>query len=232
MNQGQQQASLSEGQRLDAVASLGDPVRKRLFELLHGSGQPLSRDDCAAALDLPKSTIRAHLDKLVSQGLLRVDFQKVGERTGPGSGRPTKLYAVAVSEVAASVPPRHYDLAAELLASAVQRSINTAEDVQTALSAVAFDAGRELGAQAGTLHQLLANTGYDPQPDGAGGTIMANCPFHRLAQDHTGVVCAMNGSLLNGALLGCGDTLHSVEPDTERSHCCARLVPVAAISPR
>jgi len=176
-------------------------------------------------LDLPKSTVRTHLDRLVAQGLLRVDFQKVGQRTGPGSGRPTKLYAAAVQEVAASVPPRHYDLAAQLLASAVQRSIDTAQDIQTALSAVAFDAGRELGANAGTLHQLLAETGYDPQPDGAGGTVMANCPFHRLAQAHTGVVCAMNGSLLNGALEGCGDSGHSVEPDAERSHCCARLVP-------
>ncbi|WP_181034167.1 metalloregulator ArsR/SmtB family transcription factor [Arthrobacter sp. GMC3] len=220
-----QQAPLSQAQQFDAVACLGDPVRKQLFELLKASAKPLSRDECAATLGLPKSTVRTHLDRLVTQGLLLVDFQKMGGRTGPGSGRPTKLYAAAVGEVAASVPARHYDLAAQLLASAVQRSIDTGQDVQDALSAVAFDAGRELGAHAGTVHQLLANTGYDPRPDGTGGTIMANCPFHRLAQAHTGVVCAMNGSLLNGALVGCGDKAHSVVPDEERSHCCARLVP-------
>ncbi|WP_288025663.1 transcriptional regulator [Arthrobacter sp.] len=226
MNPTQQQASLSEAERLTAVASLGDPVRKRLFELLRGSPHALSRDDCAEALGLPKSTIRAQLDRLAADGLLLVEFRKVGDRTGPGSGRPTKLYTVAVGEVAASVPARHYDLAAELLAAAVERSIDSSVDVGDALAQVAFDAGKRLGADAGTIHQLLADTGYDPQPDGAGGTIMANCPFHKLSQEHTGVVCQLNGSLLNGILVGCGDGNHSIEPDAELSHCCARIVPV------
>lgn len=226
MNPTQQQASLSEAERLNAVASLGDPVRKRLFELIRRSPHALSRDDCAVTLGLPKSTIRAHLDRLAADGLLLVEFRKVGDRTGPGSGRPTKLYTVAVGEVAASVPARHYDLAAELLAAAVQRSIDSSEAVEDALAGVAFDAGRRLGAEAGTIHNLLANTGYDPRPDGRGGTIMANCPFHKLSQEHTGVVCQLNGALLNGALVGCGDGDHSIEPDAELSHCCARIVPV------
>ncbi|PYI69286.1 transcriptional regulator [Arthrobacter livingstonensis] len=225
MNPTQQQASLSEAGRLTAVASLGDPVRRKLFELLRESPLALSRDDCAEALELPKSTIRAHLDRLVSDGLLLVEFRKVGERTGPGSGRPTKLYTVAVDEVAASVPARHYDLAAELLAAAVQLSIDSSVAVEDTLADVAFDAGKRLGAEAGTIHKLLESAGYDPQPDGAGGTIMANCPFHKLSQEHAGVVCSLNGSLLNGALLGCGDCRHTIEPDAELSHCCARLVP-------
>lgn len=225
MKQSQQQASLSEAGQLNAVASLGDPVRRRLFELLRESPHPLSRDDCADALQLPRSTIRAHLDRLVADGLLLVAFRKVGDRTGPGSGRPTKLYAVSIGEVAASVPTRHYDLAAELLAAAVQRSIDSRVAVEQALAEVAFDAGKRLGAEAGTIHNVLSSTGYDPRPDGEGGTIMANCPFHRLSQDHAGVVCFLNGSLLNGALAGCADGLHAVEPDAELSHCCARIVP-------
>ncbi|MCQ9163070.1 metalloregulator ArsR/SmtB family transcription factor [Arthrobacter sp. STN4] len=224
MNPTRQHASLSEAERLNAVASLGDPVRKRLFELLRESPHALSRDDCAQALGLPKSTIRAQLDRLAADGLLLVEFRKVGERTGPGSGRPTKLYTVAVGEVAASVPARHYDLAAELLAAAVQRSIDSSEDVGDALAQVAFEAGKRLGAGAGTIHNLLADTGYDPRPDGQGGTIMANCPFHRLSREHTGVVCQLNGSLLNGVLEGCADANHSIEPDAELSHCCARIV--------
>lgn len=224
MSQVRRQVHMNEAQRLSAVASLGDPVRKRLFELLRASPHALSRDDCATALGLPKSTIRAQLDRLAAENLLTVEFRKVGNRAGPGSGRPTKLYAVAVGEVAASVPARHYDFAAQLLAAAVQRSIDTSEGIQDALAAVAFDAGKSLGAEAGTILTMLAGTGYDPRPDGVGGTIMASCPFHRLAREHTGVVCALNGSLLNGALEGCGDRLHAIEPDADVSHCCARLV--------
>lgn len=224
MNLVRRQVHMSDAERLNAVASLGDPSRKRLFELLRASPRALSRDDCATALDMPRSTIRAQLDRLAEEKLLHVEYRKVGNRAGPGSGRPTKLYTVAVGEVTATVPARRYDLAAELLAAAVQRSVDTAEGVQEALAAVAYDAGKSLGAEAGSIHNVLANTGYEPMPDGAGGTIMANCPFHRLAQDHTGVVCALNASLLSGALAGCGDSSHAIAPDADVSHCCARLV--------
>lgn len=221
-------SGLNEGERLRAVASLGDPVRRRLFELVRDAGGPFSRDECAAALDLPKSTVRLQLDRLVDEKLLRVEFRKLGGKTGPGSGRPSKLYAVAQTEISASVPPRHYDLAAALLAAAVQRSIDTGEDVADAVASVAYAEGHRLGVEAGGIHQLLSNAGYSPEPDGEGGTIMANCPFHRLSQDHAKVVCSLNGSLLSGALDGCADESHRLAPDTEISHCCARLVPRGA----
>lgn len=223
----QRNASLDEHQRLRAVASLGDPLRKKLFELVRESTQALSRDECAAALGLPKSTIRAQLDRLVEEKLLLVEFRKMGARSGPGSGRPTKLYAVAQSEVSASVPPRQYDLAASLLAAAVQRCIDSGEGIEQSVSAVAFAEGRRRGAEAGNIHQLLADTGYSPEPDGDGGTIMANCPFHQLSREHASVVCSLNGSLLRGALAGCSDEKHHLEPDAEVSHCCARLSPNA-----
>lgn len=217
--------TLDESQRLRAVASLGDPVRRKLFELVRDAAGALSRDDCAEALALPKSTIRAHLDRLVQERLLLVEFRKIGNRTGPGSGRPTKLYTVARREVSASVPPRHYDLAASLLAAGVQRSIDTGDGIEQSLAQVASEEGRRMGSEAGDIHQLLANTGYSPEPDGEGGTIMANCPFHRLSRDHTGVICALNGSLLTGALEGCAESGLALAPDAEISHCCARLVP-------
>lgn len=216
---------MDQEQRLRAVASLGDPVRKKLFELIRDAGGSMSRDECAEALGLPKSTIRVHLDRLVEESLLRVEFRKMGERTGPGSGRPSKLYAVARSEVGVSVPPRHYDLAAGLLAAGVQRSIDTGAGIEDSLAEVAREEGLRMGQVAGDIFSLLAETGYSPEPDGDGGTIMANCPFHRLSQDHQGVVCSLNGALLGGALEGCGDDRHALAPDEEISHCCARLVP-------
>ena len=218
-------AGFDDGQRLRALASLGDPLRKQLFELMLNSGKALSCADCAERIGLPRSTIRVHLDRLVDEQLLLVEFRKIGDRTGPGSGRPTKLYTAAHHEVSASVPPRHYDLAARLLAAAVQHSIDGSVDIQQALAAVAHDEGKRMGRAAGTIHEMLARTGYEPEPDGEGGTIMANCPFHRLSLEHTGVVCSLNGALLGGALEGCWDSEHELAPDREISHCCARLIP-------
>src|SRR5918911_20308 len=47
-----------------------------------------------------------HLDKLVEAGLLEASFRRLGERRGPGAGRPAKLYRRGAGEVAASLPPR------------------------------------------------------------------------------------------------------------------------------
>ncbi|WP_240629633.1 helix-turn-helix transcriptional regulator [Specibacter cremeus] len=218
-------AQLDESERLAAVAALGDPVRRDLFEVVRRAGTALSCDDCAEELGLPRSTVRVQLDRLVAAGLLSTKFRKTGPRQGPGSGRPAKLYTAALAEVAASVPDRHYDLAADLLAAAVQHSADASVDIREAVAAVAYDAGTGLGARAGSIEAMLDATGYDPHPDGAGGTILANCPFHALARRHTDVVCSLNGSLLAGALAGCGDTGHRVVEDSEPTHCCARIVP-------
>ncbi|WP_427018673.1 helix-turn-helix transcriptional regulator [Pseudarthrobacter sp. P1] len=216
-------AQMAEPQRLAAVAALGDPVRKALFRLVQTSAEPLGREDCAAALGLPRSTALAQLDRLVDAGLLEVEFRKLGPRTGPGSGRPAKLYRAAVAEVAASVPERHYDLAAVLLARAVERSIATGGPVADALGEVAFAAGVELGEREGSMAAVLDATGYAPQDDGDGGYVLANCPFHRLARDHTEVVCSLNGALLAGALAGCADAGLQVVPDPGGAFCCARI---------
>src|SRR6478672_4064819 len=108
--------------RLAALASLGDESRRRLFDFVASAADAVSRDDAAGALGLARSTASFHLDRLVKDGLLAVEFRKLGGREGPGSGRPAKLYRAAVQEVSASVPERSYDLAAELLVTAIEQS--------------------------------------------------------------------------------------------------------------
>ncbi|WP_026555523.1 helix-turn-helix transcriptional regulator [Arthrobacter sp. 35W] len=216
-------AHAHEADRLASVAALGDPVRRALFTLVRASGEPLSREDCAVALDLPRSTALAQLDRLVESGLLSVEYRKLGPRTGPGSGRPAKLYKAAVTEVSASVPERHYDLAAALLARAVERSMATGAPVAESLGEVAYFEGVERGEREGSMEAVLDATGYAPQDDGDGGFVLANCPFHRLAREHTEVVCSLNGALLTGALAGCADPGLRVVPDPDGPYCCARI---------
>ncbi|MDQ4008627.1 MAG: helix-turn-helix domain-containing protein, partial [Actinomycetota bacterium] len=103
-----------------AVAALDEPTRRRLYDHVVRQPQPVSRDDAAAAVRLPRSTAAFHLDRLVDEGLLDVAYERRSGRTGPGAGRPAKLYRRGEREVAVILPGRRYDLAGELLAAAVE----------------------------------------------------------------------------------------------------------------
>ncbi|MGO4229506.1 helix-turn-helix transcriptional regulator [Arthrobacter sp. YAF34] len=216
--------------RLAAVASLGDENRRRLFDFVASAADAVGRDDAAQAVGLARSTASFHLDRLVKDGLLAVEFRKLGGREGPGSGRPAKLYRAAVDEVAASVPDRHYDLAAELLVTAIESATSdggSPRDAllraarargQAAVESAARTTGREPAGDiwtgdaesaggpegAGPFADFLAGQGYCPADDGSGGLVLLNCPFHRLATGHADVVCAMNGAFLGGASAALG----------------------------
>jgi predicted ArsR family transcriptional regulator len=211
--------------RMAAVASLGDGKRRQLFELIAASDEAIGRDDAALALGVPRSTASFHLDKLVDDGLLAVEFQKASGKTGPGSGRPAKMYRPATGEIGASVPDRNYDLAGELLAAAIEHSTDTGIPVGDSLRDTSRQRGLQWAADSASLAEFMAGEGYQPEPDGSGGFILRNCPFHRLAGGHPEVVCAMNGSFLRGAAAACGEPEDRVAPNAVPGQCCARITP-------
>ena len=230
--------------RLAAVASLGDENRRMLFDYVASAAGAVSRDDAAQALGLPRSTASFHLDRLVKDGLLAVEFRKLGGREGPGSGRPAKLYRAAVDEVVASVPERHYDLAGELLVSAIEAATSDGGSPREALLRAASAKGQSAGESAaraggpdgaGPFADFLAGQGYCPADDGAGGLVLMNCPFHRLAAGHAAVVCAMNGAFLGGASAALGIDPGRIEAlaiedlreqgSAQPGQCCARVLP-------
>jgi predicted ArsR family transcriptional regulator len=214
--------------QLSALAAINDPVRRSLFDFVNASTEPVSRNDAAEALGLPRSTAAFHLDRLVTEGLLETQFKRLSGKTGPGSGRPSKLYRPAQDELQVSFPERHYELAGELLASAVEEADRSGEAVRDVLTRVAIQTGRELGTMAGSLEAALENTGYEPRDDGNGGMVLTNCPFHRLATSHTDVICHANLGLLQGVADGAADCEHEVLFDPQAGHCCVRIIPAAS----
>src|SRR5215210_5224917 len=116
-----------------AVAALAEPTRRRLYEHVVRSPHALSRDDVAGATGVPRPTAAFHLDRLVADGLLDVHYERRTGRTGPGAGRPAKLYRRSDASVTVSLPERRYDLAGELLASAVADSEQSGERPGAAL---------------------------------------------------------------------------------------------------
>jgi predicted ArsR family transcriptional regulator len=204
---------------LARLAALDEPIRRRLFAYVRSSSEPVSREDAAEAVGISRSLAAYHLDKLAEQDLLTASYRRPEGRTGPGAGRPAKLY-VAQGEVAVSVPPRDYELAADLLAEAAE----TSDEARAALDAVAARAGRRIGeGQEGSLDDALATRGYEPYEDEAGVIRLRNCPFHRLAEQHRDVVCGMNQAYLDGLLEGLGrtDVRASLEPEPGR--CCVAI---------
>jgi len=117
--------------RVAALATLDDPARRALFDLVTRAPTPVSRDAAAHALGLSRRVAAFHLDRLADHGLLAVEYRRPPGRNGPGAGRPTKLYRRTEDETAVSIPERHYHLIGSLLAAAVTESINTGTAVQT-----------------------------------------------------------------------------------------------------
>src|SRR4051794_37459182 len=131
--------------RVNAVAVVSDPLRGALYRLVAASDRPLSRDEAAAAAGTPRSTAAFHLDRLVQAGLLEVEHRRLSGRSGPGAGRPTKLYRATDAEVMASVPERHYELAGELLASSIERAEREGTSTREALTVEAREVGLGIG---------------------------------------------------------------------------------------
>ncbi|HEY7947866.1 MAG TPA: transcriptional regulator, partial [Acidimicrobiales bacterium] len=58
-----------------------------------------------------------------------------------------------------------------------------------------------------------------------GNTItLANCPFHRLADEHRALVCGMNHELIKGVVESTGLPDSTARLDPSPGHCCVTLV--------
>jgi predicted ArsR family transcriptional regulator len=220
-----------------AVAALAEPTRRRLYDHVVRQPAPVSRDEAAAAVGVPRGTTAFHLDRLVADGLLDVHFERRSGRTGPGAGRPAKLYRRADCAVEVSLPGRRYDLAGELLAGALEEAEASGEAPRDALGRRARLRGRELGERVGdgggraAVLRVLEEHGFEPRVEDDGAVALANCPFHALAAAHTALVCGMNLDLLGGlveALPGAGLAAR-LAPSPGR--CCVRLEAAAPQPP-
>jgi predicted ArsR family transcriptional regulator len=210
------------GDDIDRIAALEDPLRRRLHDFVRSQGRPVSRDEAARKFRIGRSLAAYHLDRLADEGFLEVSYARPEGRSGPGAGRPAKLYASAAREVAVSVPARDYEFAAGLFADAAEgdASGRVAETVRDTARAT----GRKLGeghrgdARA-ALIEALAERGYEPFEDEQGDIRLRNCPFDRLAAEHRDLVCGMNQALLEGLLEGAerADLVAALEP---RPPCC------------
>ena len=230
------------GPDLASLSTLDDPVRRRLYEVVIRQDGPVGRDEAASAAGVGRALAVYHLDKLVESGLLTASYQRPPGRSGPGAGRPAKLYARSDREFAVTVPPREYELAARLLVQVVES--DPSDCSRAALSEAARRLGAELGSgfRAGAagedaagpdvagadlagadLAGALAQQGYEPSRGGDGVIRLRNCPFHQLAERHRDVVCGMNLALVEGLVTGLGANRWRPVLDPRPGRCCVAI---------
>jgi predicted ArsR family transcriptional regulator len=211
--------------QVDRIGVLSEPVRRRLYELVARSGTPVDRDTAAEQVGIGRPLAAFHLDRLVRAGLLEVEFRRRSGRTGPGAGRPAKFYLRPVDqEISVDLPPRSYDVAAEILATGVER----ADRARASVMEVARERGQAMaegeGASRGLL-PMLETQGYEPFVDNDGVVRLRNCPFHSLVYEHRELTCAMNHALLDGAATAVASSGFRAVSDPREGLCCVAFLP-------
>jgi predicted ArsR family transcriptional regulator len=235
------EAPLDPGATLDRLMALCEPARRDLYFFVVSRDDWVSRNEAAEELGLRRGLVAHHLDRLATDGLLEVEYRRLTGRSGPGAGRPAKLYRRADTQFALTIPSRNPALVAQLLADAVARAGAQAGPVRQSLVDAARDAGRVVGRRVrpgrdeayrrSALIELLAAFGYAPRaPDGA--LVLANCPYAPLAEQDPDLVCGMNLSFIEGAVEGVGLKRVGCLLRPPKSGCCVRVAPWASADTR
>jgi predicted ArsR family transcriptional regulator len=223
-------AESERDRNLRTLSLLDEPIRRRLFDWVLDQNRPVGREEASRALRISRPLATFHLDKLADAGLLESGYQRLSGRTGPGAGRPARVYWRSQREFMVNVPERNYERAAELFATALEHAAGKGL-VPKPLRQAATELGENLGAQEHArsstrrLMDALDDGGYEPHVDASGAIRLLNCPFHALVDEHRPLVCGTNLALAEGLARGAGVT--DMEPvlDSQPGYCCVSFRP-------
>jgi predicted ArsR family transcriptional regulator len=104
---------------MEVLDVIGDPGLRETLRLVRGSRGPASIREVASATGVHHNVARRRLERLAAAGLLTASFERPPGRTGPGAGRPAKVYSPAPETTAIEFPERRYPELVGLLVEAV-----------------------------------------------------------------------------------------------------------------
>jgi predicted ArsR family transcriptional regulator len=90
----------------DRLSVVADPELRSALLFARGRADAFTADDAAEELDVHRNVARARLDRLAAAGFLEISFERRTGRTGPGAGRPAKVYTVAPEVEGLEFPAR------------------------------------------------------------------------------------------------------------------------------
>lgn len=206
---------------------LDDPARWAAYLAVRTGGRPLTRAEVADEAGVSVRLAAFHLEKLLSEGFLEATYER--DESSVGVGHPAKRYRPTGLELEVSIPPRRYDLAAEILAEALEA--DSPDSPLESLADVAAEYGRQVGRRArardggSRLLTALRVIGYEPALSGD-DVVLRNCPFRHVAQARPEIICRqMNLAFVAGVLAGTKSrSLHAV-PSPSTGRCCVLVTP-------
>jgi predicted ArsR family transcriptional regulator len=222
-------------QRLDSAGALAGGLRRSIYLYVRSQRRPVGREEAARAAGISPKLAAFHLDTMVTKGLLTAHYERLSGKSGPGAGRPSKVYEPSEREISVSIPYRSYDVVGDILLDALE---STAGHSEAAVTGAAHDRGQALGvgerrerklrsvgkkAAFKVADEFLSERGYEPYRDERGDLRLHNCPFHELAQRSPELVCGLNRAFIEGFLSGLGDSSLEAVLDPQPGQCCVRL---------
>jgi predicted ArsR family transcriptional regulator len=224
---------VSPGDQPGQEAARAGVSRQRILGLLRAAPAGSGVQGLAEQTGLHPNTVRFHLERLVSEGLVERQAEERGE-----PGRPRLTFTAAPRPDPAR-DQRNYQLLAEILTSYV---LGTATDPAQA----AVEAGRSWGrylterpapylrvaeeVAVSRLLGILDAIGFAPglAPDDSRRILLPHCPFLEIARAHREVACSIHLGLMQGALaeMRAPVTADRLLPFVEPSLCVAHLAPV------
>ena len=129
---------------MDQLTAVGDPALRSALLFARSRRDPITVDDLAAAQDVHRNVARSRLDRLADAGLLTVGSARRSGRTGPGAGRPARVYGVTPALTAIEFPDRRFELLVGRLVEALP-----ARGRRARLREVGIDFGADFARAAG-----------------------------------------------------------------------------------
>jgi predicted ArsR family transcriptional regulator len=214
---------------IEALTSLREATRRALYDHVARQPHAVSRDEAAAAVGINRSLAAFHLDRLVNAGLLRPEYRRLSGRSGPGAGRPAKLYRRSRRPLTISLPPRDPELLATILAGSIEPA-----DPEAGSFVAAYDIGHALGMRArkrlrasaspprllACVEDVLESLGFEPYRGSDAQVRAKNCPFDPLSRRFTPVVCGAGIALARGIVEGVGAPELGVTRNERPDRCC------------
>jgi predicted ArsR family transcriptional regulator len=141
---------------MDELEAVGDPNLRETLLWVRAEARPVNADQLAAAHEVHRNVARSRLDRLAKAGLLTASFERRTGRSGPGAGRPAKVYAVAPGLDAIEFPARRYESLLGLVVAGLP-----VEGRAETLRGIGVEFGRELAQTARLRPAKRLATGLD-----------------------------------------------------------------------
>ena len=145
---------------MDALDAIGDPELREALTFARSQARPVSADELGAAQGVHRNVARSRLERLVGAGLLDPSYERRTGRTGPGAGRPAKVYSVVPELTALEFPVRRYEALLGLLVDALPAGRRPER-----LREVGVAFGEELALAAGLRPTRSVRAGFERMCD-------------------------------------------------------------------